>query len=177
VPGSTAASLRGAAPMTALRIGSGFDAHALVAGRPLIVGGVTIPHTHGLQGHSDADVLLHAVADALLGAAALGELGQLFPSGDPRTAGADSASLLAEVVARVAQAGWHTTNLDCTVIAEQPRLAPHLPAMRTRIAELLRVAPERISVKAKSTDALGFTGRGEGIAAQAVVLLQAQPPG
>jgi 2-C-methyl-D-erythritol 2,4-cyclodiphosphate synthase len=158
--------------MTRLRVGSGFDVHALVEGRPLMLGGVAIPHSHGLLGHSDADVLLHAVADALLGALALGDLGHWFPPDDPRYADADSAGLLAQVVAEVLQRGWHTTNLDCTVIAERPRLAPYVPAMRERLAAILGVALERVSVKATSTEGLGFTGRGEGIAAQAIVLLE-----
>ncbi|HEX9843931.1 MAG TPA: 2-C-methyl-D-erythritol 2,4-cyclodiphosphate synthase [bacterium] len=155
-----------------MRVGSGFDVHALVEGRPLMLGGVAIPHSHGLLGHSDADVLLHAVADALLGALALGDLGHWFPPDDPRYADADSAGLLAQVVAEVLQRGWHTTNLDCTVIAERPRLAPYVPAMRERLAAILGVALERVSVKATSTEGLGFTGRGEGIAAQAIVLLE-----
>jgi 2-C-methyl-D-erythritol 2,4-cyclodiphosphate synthase len=161
--------------MTRLRIGTGFDVHALVPGRPLLLGGVKIPHTHGLQGHSDADVLLHAVADALLGALALGDLGHWFPPDDPRYAGADSAVLLAQVVAEVSRRGWRAANLDCTVIAERPKLAPHVPAMRERLAAVLGVELERVSVKATTTEALGFTGRGEGIAAQAVVLLESAP--
>lgn len=163
--------------MTRLRIGTGFDVHALVAGRPLVLGGVTVPHTHGLAGHSDADVLLHAVADALLGALALGDLGQWFPPGDPRYAGADSGALLARVVERVHREGWRTGNVDCTVIAERPRLAPHVAAMRANLARLLAVTEDCVSVKATTTEALGFTGRGEGIAAQAVVLLTAESGG
>lgn len=159
--------------MTRLRVGTGFDVHALVEGRPLILGGVAIPHSHGLEGHSDADVLLHAVANALLGALALGDIGHWFPPGDPRYAGADSADLLAQVVAQVAQRGWGTANLDCTVIAERPRLAPHVPAMRERLARLLGVSLDQVSVKATTTEGLGFTGRKEGIAAQAIVLLEA----
>ncbi|HKI98372.1 MAG TPA: 2-C-methyl-D-erythritol 2,4-cyclodiphosphate synthase [bacterium] len=162
--------------MSRLRIGTGFDVHALVEGRPLILGGVKIPHTHGLAGHSDADVLLHAVADALLGALALGDLGHWFPPGDPRYAGADSAGLLAQVVAHVTGQGWRTANLDCTVIAERPKLAPHVPAMRERLAQLLGVTLEQVSVKATTTETLGFTGRGEGIAAQAAVLLESAAP-
>lgn len=159
--------------MTRLRVGTGFDVHALVPGRPLIVGGVTVPHTHGLAGHSDADVLLHAVTDALLGALALGDIGQWFPPGDARYAGADSAALLGEVLAEVQRRRWRAANLDCTVIAERPRLAPHIPAMRERLAAILGVPLECISVKATTTDSLGFTGRQEGIAAQAIVLLEA----
>lgn len=162
--------------MSGLRIGTGFDVHALVAGRPLTIGGVTIPHPLGLEGHSDADVLLHAVADALLGALALGDLGRWFPPGDPRTAGADSAGLLGRVVRRVTGEGWRTANLDATVIAQQPRLAPHVPAMRANLANVLGVEVDRVSVKATTTEHLGFTGREEGIAAQAVVLLERIPP-
>jgi len=158
--------------MNRFRIGTGFDVHALVAGRRLILGGVEIPHSHGLEGHSDADVLLHAVADALLGALALGDLGHWFPPGDPHTAGADSADLLGQVVAEVSRRGWRAANLDCTVIAERPRLAPHVPAMRARLAQVLGVTLECVSVKATTSEGLGFTGRGEGIAAQAVVLLE-----
>ncbi len=163
--------------MNRLRIGTGFDVHALVEGRRLILGGVTIPHSHGLEGHSDADVLLHAVTDALLGALALGDIGHWFPPGDPRYAGADSAALLAQVVAEVGRKGWRTANLDCTVIAERPRLAPHVPAMRARLAGILGVELECVSVKATTSEGLGFTGRGEGIAAQAIVLLQSAAPG
>lgn len=159
--------------MTRHRIGTGLDVHALVEGRPLVLGGVTIPHTHGLAGHSDADVLLHAVTDALLGALALGDLGQWFPPDDPRYAGADSAALLGQVMARVQAEGWRPGNVDCTVIAERPRLVPHVPAMRTSLARLLGVPQDRVSVKATTTEGLGFTGRGEGVAAQAVVLLEA----
>ena len=162
--------------MSRLRIGTGFDVHALVEGRRLILGGVTIPHSHGLEGHSDADVLLHAVANALLGALALGDIGHWFPPGDPRYAGADSAALLAQVAAEVERKGWRTANLDCTVIAERPRLAPHIPAMRARLAALLGVGLDCVSVKATTSEGLGFTGRGEGIAAQAVVLLEPSAP-
>ena len=162
--------------MSRLRIGTGFDVHVLVEGRRLILGGVTIPHSHGLEGHSDADVLLHAVANALLGALALGDIGHWFPPGDSRYAGADSAALLAQVVAEVERKGWRTANLDCTVIAERPRLAPHIPAMRARLAALLGVGLDCVSVKATTSEGLGFTGRGEGIAAQAVVLLEPSAP-
>ncbi len=135
-----------------------------------------VPHSHGLAGHSDADVLLHAVTDALLGALALGDLGQWFPPGDPRFAGADSGRLLAQVLARVQEEGWAVGNVDCTVIAERPRLAPHVPAMRDNLACLLAVDTAQVSVKATTSDGLGFTGRGEGIAAQAVALLQRPLP-
>jgi 2-C-methyl-D-erythritol 2,4-cyclodiphosphate synthase len=161
--------------MDALRIGTGFDVHRLVAGRPLVLGGVTIPYARGLAGHSDADVVLHALADALLGAAALGDLGQHFPPGDPRYAGADSRDLLRQVVTIVATAGWATVNADVTVIAEAPKLAPHVTAMRQVVAGLLAVPTEAVSIKATTTEGLGFTGRGEGIAAQTVVLLTAAP--
>jgi 2-C-methyl-D-erythritol 2,4-cyclodiphosphate synthase len=158
--------------MARIRVGTGFDVHALAAGRPLVLGGVTIPHSRGLLGHSDGDALLHAVANALLGAAALGDIGTHFPSDDPRHAGADSAVLLAEVVRRVAGAGWRPANLDCTVIAQRPRLAPHVPAMRANLARVLGLELGAVSVKATTTDQLGFVGREEGIAAQAVVLIE-----
>jgi 2-C-methyl-D-erythritol 2,4-cyclodiphosphate synthase len=158
--------------MSAFRIGTGFDVHALVPGRPLILGGVTIPHPRGLLGHSDADALLHAVGDALLGAAALGDIGQHFPPGDPRTAGADSRVLLAEVARKVRAAGWRPVNVDCTIIAERPKLAPHVPAMRANLAAVLEMELAAVSVKATTTEQLGFTGREEGIAAQAVALLE-----
>lgn len=161
--------------MDALRIGTGFDVHRLVAGRPLILGGVSIPFEKGLAGHSDADVVLHALADALLGAAALGDLGQHFPPGDPRYAGADSGDLLRQVVAKVDSAGWAALNADITVIAEAPKLAPHVPTMRRAVAGLLGLSTDAVSIKATTTEGLGFTGRGEGIAAQAVVLLAAAP--
>ncbi len=155
-----------------MRVGQGFDVHALVPGRPLILGGVTIPYERGLAGHSDADVLLHAVCDALLGALALGDIGQHFPDSDPRWRGADSRVLLRAVVTKVLEAGWRVENLDATVIAQAPRLAPHVPAMRRHLAADCRVLVDQVSVKATTTERLGFTGRGEGIAAQAVVLLQ-----
>jgi 2-C-methyl-D-erythritol 2,4-cyclodiphosphate synthase len=155
-----------------LRIGTGYDVHALVAGRPLVIGGVTIPHSRGLAGHSDADVLLHAIADALLGALALGDLGAHFPDSDPRYKGADSRTLLRHVAGLVRQAGWEVGNLDSTVIAQAPRLAPFVPAMRDNIAADLGVDPAQISVKATTTEHLGFAGREEGIAAEAVVLLR-----
>jgi 2-C-methyl-D-erythritol 2,4-cyclodiphosphate synthase len=155
----------------AIRVGQGFDLHALVPGRRLLLGGVSIEHERGLLGHSDADVLLHAITDALLGAAGLGDIGRLFPDSDPRYRDADSGTLLAEVAQRVRQHGWRVANLDCTVIAQQPRIAPHVEAIRDSIAALLDVEPARINVKGKTTERLGSIGRGEAIAASAVVLL------
>ena len=153
------------------RIGQGYDVHALVPGRQLIVGGVTIPHPRGLLGHSDADVLLHAITDALLGAAGLGDIGRHFPDTDERWRGADSRHLLRATLALVRTAGWAVNNLDCTVIAQAPRMAPHIPAMVANIAADLAVVPGLVNVKAKTNERLGFEGRAEGIAAQAVVLL------
>ena len=155
-----------------IRIGEGYDVHALVPGRRLVLGGVEIPHTLGLLGHSDADVLLHAVTDALLGAAGLGDIGQHFPDSDDRWKGADSAELLRQALRTVQRQGWTVGNVDCTVIAQAPRLAPHREAIRRRIAELLDVDPGQINVKGKTTERLGFVGRGEGIAASAVCLLE-----
>lgn len=155
----------------ALRIGQGFDVHALVAGRPLIVGGVTIPFPLGLLGHSDADVLLHALTDALLGAAGLGDIGRLFPDTDPRHAGADSRALLREAFARVRAAGYSVVNVDATVICRAPKILPHVPAMVANIAGDLGLEPAAVNIKGKTTEKLGFTGRGEGIAAQVVALL------
>ncbi len=154
-----------------VRVGAGFDVHPLVEGRPLILGGVRLDHPRGLAGHSDADVLAHAVADALLGAAALGDLGQHFPPGDPTTAGADSLGLLGRVVELVRAQGWRVGNVDCTVIAERPKVAPHREAMRENLARALGIPLANVSVKATTTERLGFTGREEGIAAQAVVLI------
>jgi 2-C-methyl-D-erythritol 2,4-cyclodiphosphate synthase len=154
-----------------MRIGHGFDVHRLVADRPLVLGGVTIPWHLGLLGHSDADVLLHAICDAILGALGLGDIGKHFPDTDPAYRGIDSTRLLAQVIALAAARGWQVSNLDATVVAQQPRLAPHIPAMVTRIAEVCRVEAERINVKATTTEQLGYTGRGEGIAAYAVVLM------
>ena len=153
------------------RIGQGFDVHALVAGRPLIIGGVSIPFASGLLGHSDADVLLHAITDALLGAAGLGDIGRHFPDTDPAHAGADSRVLLREAMAAVRAAGYTVGNVDATVIARAPKLLPHVPAMVANIAAALGVASDCINIKGKTTEKLGFTGRGEGIAAQAVALL------
>ena len=153
------------------RIGTGFDVHQLVEGRNLIMGGVKIPYERGLLGHSDADVLLHAIADALLGAAALGDIGKHFPDSDSAYKGADSRVLLRSVVARVRAAGWQVGNVDATIIAQAPKMAPHIEQMRRNIASDCAVVPDRIAGKATTTEMLGFTGRGEGIAAQAVALL------
>jgi 2-C-methyl-D-erythritol 2,4-cyclodiphosphate synthase len=154
-----------------MRIGNGFDVHALVSGRALILGGVTIAHPRGLAGHSDADVLLHALADAILGALALGDIGRHFPDSDARWKNADSRVLLRHVAGLAAAAGYRIGNVDVTVIAQAPRLAPHVPAMRANIAEDLACDVDCVSVKATTTEHLGFTGRGEGIAALATVLL------
>ncbi|CAB1367978.1 2-C-methyl-D-erythritol 2,4-cyclodiphosphate synthase [Denitratisoma oestradiolicum] len=154
-----------------IRIGQGFDVHALVPDRPLIIGGVTIPFERGLLGHSDADVLLHAITDALLGAAGLGDIGRHFPDTDPRWHGADSRMLLRGAVAQVQAAGWRVGNVDCTVICQAPKILPHAPAMAANIAADLGIVPAAVNIKGKTTEKLGFTGRGEGIAAQAVALL------
>ncbi len=153
------------------RVGQGFDVHALVEGRPLIVGGVTIPFPLGLLGHSDADVLLHAITDALLGAASLGDIGHLFPDSDERWRGADSRMLLRSAFAAVREAGWRVGNIDCTVICQAPKIAPHAAVMRANIAADLNIAAQQVNVKGKTTERLGFVGRGEGIAAAAVALL------
>lgn len=162
--------------MIDIRVGQGWDVHALAPGRRLVIGGVEIPHGFGLLGHSDADVLLHAIIDALLGAAALGDIGRHFPDTDARFRGADSLALLGETVARVRAAGFAVGNLDATVIAQAPRLAPHIPAMVARIAATLGIPADRVNVKAKTSERLGHVGRGEGIEAQAVVLLQREAP-
>ena len=154
-----------------IRVGQGCDVHALVPGRRLILGGVDIPHDHGLLGHSDADALLHAITDALLGAAALGDIGRHFPDTNAHFRDADSRALLRATVALLAQNGWQVGNVDATIIAQQPRMAPHLPQMATNIASDLRVTVDRVNVKAKTAERLGFVGRGEGIAAEAVVLI------
>jgi 2-C-methyl-D-erythritol 2,4-cyclodiphosphate synthase len=153
------------------RIGQGYDVHALVPGRPLIIGGVTVPYERGLLGHSDADVLLHAITDALFGAASLGDIGRHFPDTDKEFAGADSRVLLRECAARIARAGFAISNVDSTVIAQAPKLAPHIDAMRANIAADLQLPLERVNVKAKTNEKLGYLGRGEGIEAQAAVLL------
>ena len=156
-----------------MRIGQGYDVHSLVAGRPLIIGGVTIRHDKGLAGHSDADVLLHAVTDALLGAAALGDIGRHFPDTDPAYAGADSRALLRHVATLLARERYRIVNVDATIIAQAPKMAPHIPAMIANIAADLGVRSAQVNVKAKTNELLGFLGRGEGIAAQAVALLEA----
>jgi 2-C-methyl-D-erythritol 2,4-cyclodiphosphate synthase len=153
------------------RIGQGYDCHALVPGRPLIIGGVTIPHRSGLLGHSDADVLLHAIMDALLGAAGLGDIGRHFPDTDPEYAGADSRVLLRVVGERVRSAAYEIGNIDATVIAQAPKMAPHLPRMIAHIAADLDLSEDRINLKAKTNERLGWEGREEGIGAQAIVLL------
>lgn len=153
------------------RIGQGYDVHALTPGRKLIIGGVDIPHHSGLLGHSDADVLLHAITDALLGAAGLGDIGGMFPDTDPRWKGADSRMLLREAMAAVTRAGWILGNLDATIIAQAPRVKPYVAAMGTNIAADLGVVAEAVNIKGKTTERLGFVGRGEGIAAEAIALL------
>ncbi|MBN7771686.1 2-C-methyl-D-erythritol 2,4-cyclodiphosphate synthase [Marinobacter daepoensis] len=155
-----------------MRIGQGFDVHAFCEGDSVILGGVTIPYDQGLKAHSDGDVLLHALADALLGAAALGDIGHLFPDTSEEWAGADSRELLRRVMQRVSEEGYSVTNVDTTLIAQAPKMAPHIEAMRMNIAEDLGVSVNRVSVKATTTENLGFTGRGEGIACQAVCLLE-----
>lgn len=155
-----------------MRVGQGFDVHALVPGRKLVLGGVHIPHHRGLEGHSDADVLLHAVCDALLGAAGLGDIGRHYPDTDAQYAEIDSRRLLRDVAAKLAAARWRVVNVDATVIAQAPRLAPHFGAMTANIAQDLGVAPGAVNLKATTTEGLGFTGRGEGIAAMAVALIE-----
>ena len=158
--------------MSDLRIGLGVDAHALEAGVPLVLGGVAIEHPRGLAGHSDGDVIAHALTDALLGAAALGDIGSLFPSGDERWHGADSLDLLRDAYAQVREAGYALVNADCILIGEEPKIAPHRAEMRVRLAAALGVDAELVNVRATTTDRLGFTGRGEGLAAEAVALLR-----
>lgn len=157
-----------------MRIGHGYDVHRLVCGRRLILGGVDIPHETGLLGHSDADVLTHAVMDALLGAAAMGDIGKLFPDNDPAFAGADSLALLREVMARLHAEGYVVGNMDCTVLAQAPKLAPHIAQMRCNLAKCLDISTDCVSIKATTEEGLGFTGAREGIAAHAVVLLEKQ---
>lgn len=154
------------------RIGEGWDTHALVANRPLILGGVTIPHSHGLLGHSDADALAHAITDALLGAAALGDIGKHFPDTAAEFKGADSMVLLAEAYRRVQAEGWVIGNLDSTIVAQAPKMAPHIPAMRARLAEVLGIDIGQVNVKAKTAEKMGPVGEGRAIEARAVALLQ-----
>ena len=158
-------------PVAAMRIGEGWDIHRLVSGRDLIIGGVKIPFDRGLLGHSDADVLLHAITDALLGAAGLGDIGQHFPDTDPRFAGADSIVLLAEAARLVGQAGYRIGNLDSTVIAQAPKLMTWIPAMRTAIGDAVGIAPDRVNVKAKTAEGMGPVGEGIAIEARAIALL------
>ncbi|WP_322628035.1 2-C-methyl-D-erythritol 2,4-cyclodiphosphate synthase [Halothiobacillus sp.] len=153
------------------RVGHGFDVHAFMPGDPLVVGGVRIPFDRAFLAHSDGDVLLHALCDALLGAVALGDIGQLFPDSDPAYEGIDSTILLSDVHNRIRALGWQIGNLDMTIIAQLPRMAPHIPVMRQRISEVLALSVDRINIKATTTERLGFTGRGEGIAVESVVLL------
>ncbi|WP_209343117.1 2-C-methyl-D-erythritol 2,4-cyclodiphosphate synthase [Flavonifractor sp. AGMB03687] len=155
-----------------MRIGHGYDVHKLTEGRKLILGGVDIPYEKGLLGHSDADVLTHAIMDALLGAAALGDIGKLFPDNDPAYAGADSLVLLERVGERIAQAGYRVGNIDATILAQRPKLAPHIPQMRANLAHRLGLDVDQVSVKATTEEGLGFTGTGEGMAAHAVCLLE-----
>lgn len=154
-----------------IRIGQGFDVHALVPGRPMVLGGVTIESEVGLLGHSDADALLHAITDAVLGAAGLGDIGRMFPDTDPAYRGADSRRLLAIAMQSVHARGWRVANVDCTVMAERPKITPHAGAMVRCIAELLQVTPDQVNVKGKTSEKLGFVGRGEAIATSAVALL------
>ena len=159
-----------------LRIGEGWDTHQLVAGRPLVLGGVTIPHTHGLLGHSDADALLHAITDALLGAAGLGDIGQHFPDTDERFKGADSVTLLQAAAGRVRDAGYQVVNIDSTIVAQAPKMAPHIGAMRSRIAAALGLAEDAVNVKAKTAEKMGPVGEGRAIETRAVCLLQRLEP-
>ena len=154
------------------RTGIGFDSHRLVDGRPLILGGVTLPHERGLQGHSDADALAHALCDALLGAVADGDIGQHFPDKDPQWQGADSMTLLALVVARLTRAGWRIVNTDATIVAEAPKLAPHILAMRGRLSEVMEISLAQVSVKAKTNEGMDAVGRREGISVMATALVE-----
>jgi 2-C-methyl-D-erythritol 2,4-cyclodiphosphate synthase len=158
--------------MSKLRVGLGVDAHALAEGVPLVLGGVEIESPRGLAGHSDGDVIAHALIDALLGAAGLGDIGSLFPPGDPEWEGASSLDLLRRAAAQVGEAGWEVVNADCILIGEEPRIAPLREQMRERLAEGVGADPDRINVRATTMDKLGFTGRGQGLAAQAVALLE-----
>jgi 2-C-methyl-D-erythritol 2,4-cyclodiphosphate synthase len=159
------------APMPRMRVGEGWDTHALVTGRRLVLGGLEIPHTHGLKGHSDADALCHALIDALFGAAALGDIGRHFPDTDEQFRGADSLALLTESARRVRAAGWQICNVDSTIVAQAPKMAPHIPAMRQRLATALGVQLDQVNVKAKTAENMGPVGRGESIETRAVCLL------
>lgn len=170
---NAAATSSSASLLPPLRIGEGWDTHALVEGRPLVLGGVTIPHSHGLLGHSDADALAHAITDALLGAAALGDIGKLFPDTAAEFKGADSMVLLAEAYRQVRAAGWQIVNLDSTIVAQAPKMAPHILAMRSRLAEVLGVELARVNVKAKTAEKMGPVGEGKAIETRAVCLLSA----
>ena len=158
--------------MTPFRIGQGYDVHRLVEGLPLILGGVTIPHDKGLLGHSDADVLLHAITDAVLGAAGLGDIGRHFPDTDAQFKGADSSVLLAEAMRRVREKGWELVNVDSTIVAQAPKLAPHMAAINASVAKALGVLPDQVNVKAKTAEKLGPVGMGQSMEARAVALLQ-----
>jgi len=155
-----------------MRMGIGYDVHALVTGRPLVLGGVTIPHTHGLAGHSDADAVIHAVVDALFGATALGDIGQHFPSSDERWRGVPSTTFLTYARDLLAEHGWQIANVDVTIIAQQPKMVAYIPAMREQVSATLSLPLDRVSIKATTTDHLGFTGRGEGIACMAVAAVE-----
>ena len=157
-----------------IRVGEGWDTHALVEGRALILGGIRIEHTHGLLGHSDADALLHAITDAVLGAAGLGDIGRHFPDTDPQFKGADSVVLLVEAVARARAAGWQLGNIDCTIVAQAPKMAPHIPLMREKIAQAVGLTRDAVNVKAKTAEKMGPVGEGKAIEARAVCLLQKQ---
>lgn len=157
-----------------IRVGEGWDTHALVEGRALILGGIRIEHTHGLLGHSDADALLHAITDAVLGAAGLGDIGRHFSDTDPQFKGADSVVLLVEAVARARAAGWQLGNIDCTIVAQAPKMAPHIPLMREKIAQAVGLTPDAVNVKAKTAEKMGPVGEGKAIEARAVCLLQKQ---
>lgn len=171
LPAATQAQATAWPPGPPWRVGEGWDVHALVPGRPLVLAGVVIPHSHGLLGHSDADALLHAVTDALLGAAALGDIGRHFPDTDARFSGADSAVLLAEAARRVRAAGWHIGNVDSTIVAQAPRLAAHIPAMVQRLADILALEVLQVNIKAKTAERLGPVGQGLAIETRAIALL------
>ncbi len=157
--------------MSAYRAGFGYDVHRLMEGRPLILGGIEVPFDKGLDGHSDADVLLHAIIDAMLGAAGMGDIGAHFPSSDPSIEGISSVVMLAKAAAILQEAGWRVENIDSTIVAQRPRLTPHTPRMKTTIAGILNIEEEHVNIKSKTTDGLGFTGTGEGMAAYCVVML------